>query len=76
MTTFTVLQMTDSTLDKPKGQAKDNDASNHSFPRTLMLNKAEKLLNTALCLNLLFGRQGTDVTKHGGEIDETQPTLL
>ena len=33
-------------LDQPKDQAEYEDVSNHSFTNTLMLNKAEKPLNT------------------------------
>ena len=33
-------------LDQPEDQAENKDVSNHGFTRTLMLNKAEKPLNT------------------------------
>ena len=39
-------------LDQPKDQAEYEDVSNHSFTNTLMLNKAEKPLNTQGCCSL------------------------
>ncbi len=36
-------------LDQPEDQAENKDVSNHGFASTLMLNKAEKPLNTQGC---------------------------
>ena len=36
-------------LDQPEDQAENKDVSNHGFTSTLMLNKAEKPLNTQGC---------------------------